>query len=97
MNVEPHLAEVVEQLRASFPAGLSEDDEEYGPLLANLSELLSERNLGVVVEAAFGCDRHVVRNQAAAALSVRKPSAEQVKRLKESMAGRGWCLDDDGG
>ncbi|MFF3334716.1 hypothetical protein ACFYWX_35125 [Streptomyces sp. NPDC002888] len=100
MNLEPHLAELVEQLRTSFPAGLREDggdDEDYGPLLVILSELLSERNLGVVVEAAFGLDRHVVRNHAAAALSVRKPPAGQVERLKERMVGHGWCLEDDDG
>ncbi|MGW1757089.1 hypothetical protein [Streptomyces mirabilis] len=92
---EPHLVEVVEQLRASFPDGVREDDEDYGPLLVILSDLMSERNLGVVVESAFGLDRHVVRNQAAAALSIRKPSAERVEELKAEMVERGWYLEDD--
>lgn len=94
---EPHLVEVVEQLRASFPDGVREDDEDYGPLLVILSDLLSERNLGVVVESAFGLDRHVVRNHAAAALSTRKPPAYQVQQLRERMAERGWCpMDEEG-
>lgn len=96
-ELEHHLVEVVEQLRLVFPAGVREDDEDYGPLLVILSDLLSERNLGVVVEAAFGHDRHVARNQAAAALSVRKPTAEQVERLKERMVAQGWYLEDDEG
>jgi hypothetical protein len=94
-DLEPHLAEVVDQLRLVFPAGVREDDTDFGPLLVILSDLLSERNLGVVVEAAFGLDRHVARNHAAAALSVRKPPAEQVERLKDRMVGRGWYLQDD--
>ncbi|NEC85652.1 DUF3349 domain-containing protein [Streptomyces sp. SID12501] len=94
-NLEPHLAEVVDQLRQVFPDGIQEDDENYGPLLVILSDLLSERNLGVVVEAAFGLDRHVARNQAAAALSIRKPSVEQVEKLKEEIVERGWHLEDD--
>ncbi|MGW1213644.1 DUF3349 domain-containing protein [Streptomyces sp. NPDC002499] len=94
MDLEPHLAEVVDQLRLVFPTGVHEDDVDYGPLLVVLSDLLSERNLGVVVEAAFGLDPHVVRNQAAAAQSHRKPPAEQVERLKERMTERGWYLED---
>ncbi|MEU5099019.1 hypothetical protein [Streptomyces sp. NPDC020996] len=49
---------------------------------------------GAVVEAAFGLDRHVVRNQAAA-LFIRKPSARQVEQLKQHMVERGWYLEDD--
>ncbi|MFF2516664.1 hypothetical protein [Streptomyces sp. NPDC058086] len=94
-DLEPHLAEVVDQLGQVFPAGVREDDDDYGPLLVIVSDLLSERNLGVVVEAAFGLDRHVVRNQAAAALSIRKPSAERVEELKAEMVERGWYLEDD--
>lgn len=96
-ELEPHLAEVVDQLRLVFPAGVREDDADYGALLVILSDLLSERNLGVVVEAAFGLDRHVVRNQAAAALSIRKPSAQQVEQLNRRMVERGWYLEDDEG
>jgi hypothetical protein len=73
----------------------AEDDAAYGPLLVILSDLLSERNLGMVVEAAFGLERHVVRNQAAAALSIRKPSAQQVEQLNRRMVERGWYLEDD--
>ncbi|MCH5671597.1 DUF3349 domain-containing protein [Streptomyces gilvus] len=94
-DMEPHLAEVVDQLRLVFPAGIPEGDADYGPLLVILSDLLCERNLGVVVEAAFGLDRHVVRNQAAAALSIRQPSARQVEQLKQRMVERGWYLEDD--
>ncbi|WP_317885096.1 hypothetical protein [Streptomyces sp. W16] len=97
MDLEPHLAEVVDQLRLVFPAGVREDDADYGPLLVILSDLLAERNLGVVVEAAFGFDRHVVRNRAAGALSYGKPPAEEVERLKERMTGRGWYLEDTEG
>ncbi|MFI6011304.1 hypothetical protein ACIBAG_21210 [Streptomyces sp. NPDC051243] len=94
-DLEPHLAEVVDQLHLVFPVGIREDDADYGPLLVILSGLLSERNLGVVVEAAFGLDQHVVRNQMAAALSIRKPPARQVEQLNERMVERGWYLEDD--
>lgn len=97
MNPPPHLAEVVEQLHASFPVGLREDDEDYASLLVILSDLLSERNLGEVMEAAFGLDQHMVRNRTAAALSVRKPSVGQVERLKERVVARGWNLEDEEG
>jgi hypothetical protein len=95
VNAEGHLVDVIDLLRQVFPGGLREDDAEYGPLLVTLSDLLSERNLGMVVEAAFGLDRHVVRNQAAAALSIRKPSAQQVEQLNRRMVERGWYLEDD--
>ncbi|MFF4903459.1 DUF3349 domain-containing protein [Streptomyces sp. NPDC001260] len=95
MRVEPYLADVVAQLRAVFPEGVREGDGDYDPLLVILWDVLSERNLGVVVEAAFGHERHVVRNRMAAALSVRKPSAQQVERLRQRMVERGWLLDDD--
>ncbi|MFF4258543.1 hypothetical protein ACFY1L_45890 [Streptomyces sp. NPDC001663] len=97
MELPPYLAEVVDRLRLVFPSGIRQDDADYGPLLVILSALLSERNLGVVVEAAFGLDRHVVRNQAAAALSIRKPSAQQVEQLNRRMVERGWYMEDDEG
>ncbi|MDH6215888.1 hypothetical protein [Streptomyces pseudovenezuelae] len=95
MDLDPCLAEIVDQLRRVFPAGVREGDADYGALLVVLSDLLSERNLGVVVETAFGLDRHVVRNRAAGALSSRKPPAEEAERLKERMTGGGWYLEDD--
>ncbi|BBC36134.1 hypothetical protein SGFS_074280 [Streptomyces graminofaciens] len=95
--MESYLAEVVDGLASVFPDGVA--DEDYPPLLVILSESLSERNLGVVVEAAFGVDRHVARNDMAAALSVRRPAPGRVGRLKARMVERGWELDDedDGG
>ncbi|WP_055524437.1 hypothetical protein [Streptomyces graminilatus] len=86
---------MADRLQLVFPVGVRDNDAHYGPLLVILSDLLSERNLGVVVEAAFGLDRHVVRNRAAAALSIRKPSAQQVEQLKQRMIERGWYLEDD--
>ncbi|MFI5569888.1 DUF3349 domain-containing protein [Streptomyces sp. NPDC051740] len=93
-NIPEELHEVVRQLRLVFPSGMDEHDD-YLPLLVVLDPLLSDEHLGVVVEAAFGIDRHLVRNQAAAALSVKAPAPEVVERLRTRMTAAGWSIVDD--
>ncbi|MGA5284368.1 hypothetical protein ACPCSK_28770 [Streptomyces griseoincarnatus] len=94
-NVPEELHEVVQQLRLVFPSGMDESDDDYLPLLVILDPLLSDEHLGVVVEAAFGIDRHLVRNQAAAALSVKAPAPEAIERLHTRMTACGWSIVDD--
>ncbi|WP_351223394.1 hypothetical protein [Streptomyces sp. NPDC002133] len=64
-----------------------------------LSDLLSRRNLGLVVEGAFGIDRHAAVHEAvyaaASAQSPGKPSRRAVRALRERMAADGWTVTDD--
>ncbi|MGW1883118.1 hypothetical protein [Streptomyces sp. NPDC001970] len=98
MALDPPLVEVVRQLRQVFQGAVSEED--FPPLLVVLSDLLSQRNLGLVVEGAFGIDRDEAVHAAASALSSApspgKPSRRAVRALRERMAADGWTVTDDG-
>ncbi|MFF2363558.1 hypothetical protein ACFVU0_12680 [Streptomyces sp. NPDC058122] len=89
----PELAEVVRELVEVFPGGV--DDADYYPLLVVLSDVLSERNLGVAVHAAFGLDPHVARNEAADACTGGKPARRRIEDLRSRMTAKGWSIVDD--
>ncbi|MET9909550.1 hypothetical protein ABZZ74_22575 [Streptomyces sp. NPDC006476] len=89
----PELAEVVRELVEVFPGGV--DDDDYYPLLVILSDVLSERNLGVAVHGALGLDPHVARNEAADACAGNKPSRRRIEDLRSRMTTRGWSILDD--
>ncbi|MCT9008306.1 DUF3349 domain-containing protein [Streptomyces rhizosphaerihabitans] len=89
----PELAEVVRSLVEVFPDGV--DDDDYHPLLVILSDVLSERNLGVAVHAAFGLDPHVARNEAADARTGNKPSRRGIEDLRSRMTAKGWSIVED--
>jgi len=89
----PELADVVRELVEIFPGGV--DDDDYHPLLVILSDVLSERNLGVAVHAAFGLDPHVTRNEAADASAGNKPSRRRIEDLRSRMTAKGWSIVDD--
>lgn len=89
----PELADVVRELVEVFPCGV--DDDDYYPLLVILSDVLSERSLGVAVHAAFGLDPHVARNEAADACTGDRPSRRRIEDLRSRMTAKGWSLVED--
>ncbi|MGW2716806.1 hypothetical protein [Streptomyces sp. NPDC001492] len=93
MENSPELADVVRELVEIFPGGV--DDDDYYPLLVILSDVLSERNLGVAVHAAFGLDPYVARNEAADACTGDKPSRRRIEDLRGHMTAKGWSIVDD--
>ncbi|MFE4968449.1 hypothetical protein [Streptomyces sp. NPDC056660] len=88
----PELADVVRELVEIFPGGV---DDDYYPLLVILSDVLSERNLGVAVHAAFGLDPYVARNEAADACAGNRPSRRRIEDLRGRMTAKGWSIIDD--
>jgi uncharacterized protein DUF3349 len=87
------LREVLEQLRRAFPHGLPVDD--YMPLLAVLSEDMSEENVAIVVAELIDGETVVVANDAAAAQSIRVPGEAANSRVRSALESVGWHSDPD--
>ncbi len=79
-------------LRQAYPRGVP--DQDYAPLLVVLQEHLSARNLAAVVAELVDGETVVVENDAAAALSHRRPKPSDVKRVREFLEARGWTPED---
>ncbi|MGW2716802.1 hypothetical protein [Streptomyces sp. NPDC001492] len=88
----PELADVVRELVGVFPRGV---DDDYYPLLVILSDVLSERNLGAAVHAAFGLDPYVARNEAAVARTGNKSSRRRIEDLRGRMTAKGCSIVGD--
>ncbi|MFW6693737.1 DUF3349 domain-containing protein [Streptomyces sp. MAR4 CNX-425] len=78
-------------LQEAFPAGI--DDEDYLPLLAVLSEGLSEWHVGVVASAFLGAEHHRVMNDAARRLP--RPRRDRAAALRARLQRHGWDPDED--
>jgi len=92
MQLPGYLMPVLAMLRRAFPEGVPDGD--YLPLLVVLREGLSERNLAVVVAELMDDEIVVVDNDAAAAVSVRRPPATEVVRLRDRLIAVGWEPDE---
>lgn len=92
MLLPEYLVPVLETLRRAFPEGVS--DEDYLPLLVVLREGLSEGNLALVVAELMDDEIVVIDNDAAAAVSVRRPPAAEVQRLRDRLIASGWVPDE---
>jgi hypothetical protein len=80
-----HLEPVVRQLRSVFPTGVPEP--EYLPLLVVMADDLgfSDENLSLVVAELVDGEPVVVDNDLAAALSRRRPPADDVARVRQRL------------
>lgn len=87
------LERVVQQLRATFPAGVSEQD--FGPLMVVLWEGLSQRNLGLVMEEFSGVDRDEIAHLATVAYNNRRALQRRVTEIEALLAQHGWDPDED--
>ena len=89
-----HLRDVVEDLRRAYPDGVP--DEDYLPLLAVLATDFSEEGLSMAVAHLTGRHPIDIVNDAAAAQSIRKPSASHAARVREHLIRSGYEFDPDG-
>lgn len=87
------LERVVQQLRAAFPAGVSEQD--FEPLMVVLWEGLSQRNLGLVMEEFSGVDRDEIAHLATVAYNKRRALQHRVTEIEALLAQHGWDPDED--
>jgi hypothetical protein len=95
MRIDEALEEPLAILRRAYPAGVP--DEDYLPLLAELSEDMSEETVSIVVAELIDGERVVVANDAAAAQSVRVPDRDARHRVRARLAAAGWRSDDEAG
>ncbi|MFJ6165123.1 DUF3349 domain-containing protein [Micromonospora orduensis] len=79
-------------LRRAYPDGLPERD--YLPLLAVMSEDFSERGLARLVAEFMDGEVVVVENDAAAALSTRRPLPAEVERVRAHLIATGYEPDE---
>ena len=92
LGLHDHLANVVQQLRAAYPHGMVPADD-YLPLLAALHEDSSEENLSLVVAELTGTDPYVIANEAAAAVTDRRPPPTDVERVRLRRVSAGYQFD----
>ncbi|WP_433266848.1 DUF3349 domain-containing protein [Micromonospora vinacea] len=78
-------------LRRAYPDGLPEKD--YLPLLVVISEDFSERGLARLVADFIDGEVVVVENDAAAALSTRRPLPADVERVRAHLGASGYEPD----
>lgn len=88
MKLPVHLQPMLAMLRHAYPHGLPDCD--YIPLLVVLQEYLSARNLAAVVAELVDGETVVIENDAAAALSQRRPEPGDVKRVRDFLEKSGW-------
>ena len=93
VNFTEPLASLLDDLRRAYPDGVP--DDEYMALLAVLGKEISERNLGQVVAELVDSESVVVANDAAAALSTRRPGPAAEERVRSRLAGAGLVLDPE--
>lgn len=89
--IPDHLAPVLAVLRRAYPAGVPTED--YLPLLALLQIYMSYENLAIVVSELVDDERVVVENDAAKASSSRRPSIDEVERIRRHLVDSGWTPD----
>jgi hypothetical protein len=93
--LDPHLRYELEVLRRAYPDGVPDDD--YLPLLVVLWPDFSDRNLAAVVAELIGGEPAIVSNDAAAAVAGRRrPSPQDVDRVRELLASAGYEADHEG-
>jgi hypothetical protein len=91
MRINDALDEPLAILRRAYPVGVPEED--YLPLLAELSEDMSEENVGIVVAELIDGERVVVANDAAAAQSISRPDRTARERVRARLVAAGWRSD----
>lgn len=85
MPLPEYLRPVVDLVLRAYPQGLPRSD--YAPLLVVLSDHLSEGNLGLAIWGICGEEPVVAQNDAAAALSIKRPAPDEVVRVRALLEG----------
>ncbi|HEX9998836.1 MAG TPA: DUF3349 domain-containing protein, partial [Actinoplanes sp.] len=80
-------------LQRAYPGNVPSVD--YYPLLVVLQEDMSARNLAAVVAELVDGETAVVDNDAAAAVSVRRPPPRDVERVRTHLLSNGWIPEED--
>ncbi len=88
----PHLLPVLSLLQKAYPGGLPDTD--YLPLLAVLQADLCDENLADVVAELVNGETVVVDNDAAAVASQRRPSVQEVERVRRRLISVGYDEED---
>ncbi len=83
-----HLQSTYKLIQCAFPKGI--DSEAYKPLLALLSEEMSDRNLAEVIAYYSGRDYSVVLNDVYRVQSIDIPKPEAIANLKENLLSCGY-------
>jgi hypothetical protein len=93
MQLPEPLRPALDLLRQAYPRGVPERD--YLPLLVVLHEHFAEGNLAAVVAELTDGETVVVENDAAAAMSTRRPDRAAVERVRARLTGYGLLPDDE--
>lgn len=83
ITISPHLQSTYKLIQCAFPKGI--ESQNYLPLLALLSEEMSDRNLAEVVAYYSGKDYSVVLNDIYQVQSIDIPTPEAIDNLKERL------------
>lgn len=88
------LTSIVAWLRAGYPEGVPPTD--YFPLLALLSRRLTNAEVKAVAGELIGRGEfdHIEFGVLIARLTKELPAQEDVDRVRERLAAKGWLLDD---
>lgn len=89
MYLGSELQRVLDQLRQAYPRGVVPDGD-YAALLVILQEDMSIEALSKVVAALVEDELVVVENQAAEAVSRRRPTADDIERVRRKLQKAGW-------
>ena len=93
MHLGDELQPVLGQLRRVYPGGVV-PDRDYWALLAILQEDMSIEALSKVVAELVDDELVVIENHAAEAVSRRRPSAEDIERVRRKLLEAGWEPDE---
>jgi hypothetical protein len=88
LTIPPHLQSTYKLIQCAFPNGIKAAD--YEPLLALLSEEMSDRNLAEVIAYYLGKEYSVVLNDVYRVQSLDIPKAEAIANLKKHLFSFGY-------
>ncbi|QYX32207.1 DUF3349 domain-containing protein [Sphaerospermopsis torques-reginae] len=83
ITISPHLQSTYKLIQCAFPKGI--ESQNYLPLLALLSEEMSDRNLAEVVANYSSKEYSVVLNDIYRVQSIDIPTTEAIDNLKERL------------
>ena len=83
ITISPHLQSTYKLIRSAFPKGI--EPQNYLPLLALLSEEMSDRNLAEVLAYYTNKDYSVILNDVYRVQSIDVPTSEAIANLKERL------------
>ncbi|BAY40396.1 hypothetical protein NIES2111_47790 [Nostoc sp. NIES-2111] len=88
LTIPPHLQSTYKLIQCAFPNGIEAED--YEPLLALLSEEMSDRNLAEVIAYYVGKEYSVVLNDVYRIQSINIAKAEAIDNLKNYLLTCGY-------